>query len=74
MFLTCSERNIYRKNIIIDQTFVNFPNKRQLLTIIFLPNYAFLYLKYMEKSVHHNLCHKSHEPCILFMYIAPHVP
>ena len=26
MFLNCSGRNIFRKNITVDQTFINFPN------------------------------------------------
>ena len=36
---------------------------------MFLPNYAFLYLKYMKKSVLHNLCHNSHVPCILHIFV-----
>ena len=69
---------VYIYNIIIDQTFINFPNVWQLLTILFLPNYTILFLKYMKRSVLHNLCHNSvyHLYCIyLYMlYIAPRVP
>ena len=37
--------------------------------IMFLPKYAFLYLKYMKKYVLHNLCHNSRVPSILYIFV-----
>ena len=68
--LECNVFELQRiKNLFVDRTFINFPNYWQLLTILFLPNYAFLNLKYMKKSVLHNLCHNSHVPCILYIFV-----
>ena len=44
-----------------------------------LSKLVFLYLKYMEKYVLHNICHNSRESFILYIfvhivYIPPHVP
>ena len=57
-----SYKNYYRTNFYELRTSIRIND-------MFLSNYVFLYLKYMKKSVLHNLCHNPRVPCILSIFV-----